>query len=204
MKRMMSTFMAIAFLVGCSSEKSLEHEKNYRRPTNVNMKHLPNEQSDLPNLKPFAYERKNARDLAHLVQTVDGVKSSVVIVSGIYTVVGVQPKKPVKTKAAQEAFRLRIYRAIQGNAHGANAAITINPEQLAQLKQIYRGVKASPRNAHYHNQLGVLIGKIQPLPNQVKRIREKPMQQPGNQPENSKQPSSFISRISAETDKLSI
>ncbi|WP_026675794.1 YhcN/YlaJ family sporulation lipoprotein [Fictibacillus gelatini] len=128
-----------------------------------------------PNTKEKSYEVENAKQIVALAKTVDGVKNAHVIVSGIYTAVGIEPTRAL-TKNEDERLRQNVYDAIRTDSHGRNAAITTNPEYVKKINEL--GIMAMKG----HNQqlkhtifdeLGTLIGKIPPLPNQAKTTKPK-------------------------------
>lgn len=168
---------AILIIAGCSQkELDLDKEKNYKDPTKVSLKHSPNSQNDAPNVNEKNYESKNAKEIYKLAKTVDGVKEVNVIVSGIYTMVGITPKQKL-TKSQSDQLRLRVYQTIKGNEHGKNAAITTDPALIKEMKGIQRVINRGDHlmNDDVYNKLGILIGKITPVSHQAKKNYQKDM-----------------------------
>ncbi|MDN4073352.1 YhcN/YlaJ family sporulation lipoprotein [Fictibacillus terranigra] len=177
MKRYVLAAAAVLCVSGCSqNELDLDKEKNYKAPTKVNMKNLPNSQNDAPNINEKNYESKNAKEISSLAQTVPGVKHADVIVSGIYTVVGITPTHKL-TQGKSDHLRLRVYHTIKGNEHGKNAAITTDPSLIKEMRGIQQKINAGDNlyTDDAYNKLGILIGKITPVSNQAKRIYQKDM-----------------------------
>ncbi|MCK6257097.1 YhcN/YlaJ family sporulation lipoprotein [Fictibacillus sp. KIGAM418] len=175
MKRYVLAAAAVLWISGCSqNELDLDKEKSYKAPTKVNMKNLPNSQNDAPNVNEKNYESKNAKEISDLAETVPGVKNADVIVSGIYTLVGITPEHHL-TKGKSDHLRLRVYQTIKGNEHGKNAAITTAPSLIREMRAIQRKIDAGDNlyTDDVYNKLGILIGKITPVSNQAKRNYQK-------------------------------
>ncbi|MDM5338157.1 YhcN/YlaJ family sporulation lipoprotein [Fictibacillus enclensis] len=168
---------AVIMISGCSKQElDLDQDKNYKAPTKVNMKKLPNSQNDAPNVNEKNYEAKNAKEIHDLAVTVPGVKQADVIVSGIYTLVGITPEKQL-SQVQKDRLRLKVYQSIKGNEHGKNAAITADPALIKEMRGIQRKIDDGDtlNTDDVYNKLGILIGKIVPPSNQAKRNEQKDM-----------------------------
>ncbi|SDM66110.1 sporulation lipoprotein, YhcN/YlaJ family [Fictibacillus solisalsi] len=168
---------AAIMISGCSGQElDLDQDKNYKAPTKVNMKKLPNSQNDAPNVNEKNYEAKNAKEIHDLAVTVPGVKQADVIVSGIYTLVGITPEKQLSQKQ-KDRLRLKVYQNIKGNEHGKNAAITADPALIKEMRGIQKKIDDGDtlNTDDVYNKLGILIGKIVPPSNQAKRNEQKDM-----------------------------
>ncbi|MDN4523367.1 YhcN/YlaJ family sporulation lipoprotein [Fictibacillus fluitans] len=177
MRNFLLVIGAVILIAGCSNrELDLDQDKNYKAPTKVNQKNLPNSQNDAPNVNEKNYEAKNAKEIHDLAVTVPGVKQADVIVSGIYTLVGINPDKPL-SREQKDRLRLKVYQSIKGNEHGKNAAITADPAIIKEMRGIQRKIDEGDtlNTDDAYNKLGILIGRIVPPSNQAKKNEQKDM-----------------------------
>jgi YhcN/YlaJ family sporulation lipoprotein len=130
----------------------------------------PNSQIDSPLVEEKNEEVHQSKDLVQLAEKVNGVDKAYVIVSGIYTLVGIVPTEPVNTGEENDQLRKEVYDALKGNAHGRNAAITTDPAKINEIKKLGNKVEQSEHDLKggVYNEIGVLIGKIRPVKNQLK------------------------------------
>ncbi|MED1865635.1 YhcN/YlaJ family sporulation lipoprotein [Fictibacillus nanhaiensis] len=142
----------------------------------------PNTQIDSPLVVEKSDEVHQSKDLVQLAEKVNGVDKAYVIVSGIYTLVGIVPYEPVSSGNENDQLRKEVYNGIKGNAHGRNAAITTDPDKIVQIKKL--GNTASHSKHHsksgVYNELGILIGKIKPLKGQSKSTERQEMHEEKN------------------------
>ena len=137
----------------------------------------PNSQIDSPLVEEKNEEVHQSKDLVQLAQKVNGVDKAYVIVSGIYTLVGIVPSEPVQPGEENDQLRKEVYDVLKGNAHGRNAAITTDPEKIKQIKELGKRTEESEHQLKggVYNELGILIGKIQPLRGQLKSTERQEM-----------------------------
>ncbi|GGB55862.1 YhcN/YlaJ family sporulation lipoprotein [Fictibacillus barbaricus] len=137
----------------------------------------PNSQIDSPLVEEKNEEVHQSKDLVQLAQKVNGVDKAYVIVSGIYTLVGIVPSEPVQPGEENDQLRKEVYNVLKGNAHGRNAAITTDPEKIKQIKELGKRTEESEHQLKggVYNELGILIGKIQPLRGQLKSTERQEM-----------------------------
>lgn len=137
----------------------------------------PNSQIDSPLVEEKNEEVHQSKDLVQLAQKVNGVEKAYVIVSGIYTLVGIVPSETVQPGEENDQLRKEVYNVLKGNAHGRNAAITTDPEKIKQIKELGKRTEESEHQLKggVYNELGILIGKIQPLRGQLKSTERQEM-----------------------------
>lgn len=137
----------------------------------------PNTQIDSPLVVEKSDEVHQSKDLVQLAEKVNGVDKAYVIVSGIYTLVGIVPYEPVSPGEENDQLRKEVYNGLKGNAHGRNAAITTDPDKIAQIKRLGNMASHSKHDSKsgVYNEMGILIGKIKPLKGQMKSTERQDM-----------------------------
>jgi YhcN/YlaJ family sporulation lipoprotein len=137
----------------------------------------PNTQIDSPLVEEKSEELHQSKDLVQLAEKVEGVEKAYVIVSGIYTLVGIVPSTPVGPGEENNELRKEVYNVLKGNAHGRNAAITTDPEKITKIKDLGKKVEQSKNDLQggVYNELGVLIGQIKPLKGHLKSTERQDM-----------------------------
>jgi YhcN/YlaJ family sporulation lipoprotein len=164
-------------LAGCNNKDRIGMDKgNLKEMANTNSERTPNSQVDSPLVEEKSEEIHQSKDLVQLIEQVDGVRETHVIVSGIYTVVGIETDTNERGNE-NEPLRKEVYDAIKGNAHGRNAAITTDPEKIDQIKKLGKKIKQSRYDLQggVYNELGVLIGQIKPVPGHYKSTERQEM-----------------------------
>lgn len=143
----------------------------------------PNTQIDSPLVVEKSDEVHQSKDLVQLAQKVNGVDKAYVIVSGIYTLVGIVPTEPVGPGEENDSLREEVYKVLKGNAHGRNAAITTDPEKIKEIKKIGEVAARSKKDSKsgVYNEMGILIGKIKPVKGQSKSTERQEMHEEMNQ-----------------------
>lgn len=133
----------------------------------------PNSQIDSPLVEEKNFEVHQSKDLVQLSEKVNGVDKAYVIVSGIYTLVGIVPAEPVKAGEENDQLRKEVYNVLKGNAHGRNAAITTDPDKIDEIKKLGNKIGQSETDSKggVYNELGILIGKIRPVKGQLKSTK---------------------------------
>ncbi|MBH0160895.1 YhcN/YlaJ family sporulation lipoprotein [Fictibacillus sp. 26RED30] len=142
----------------------------------------PNTQIDSPLVVEKSDEVHQSKDLVQLAEKINGVDQAYVIVSGIYTLVGIVPNEPVSPGKENDQLRREVYNGIKGNAHGRNAAITTDPDRIEQIKKLGNTASHSKHDSKsgVYNELGILIGKIKPLKGQSKSTERQEMHEEKN------------------------
>ncbi|MFG6495290.1 YhcN/YlaJ family sporulation lipoprotein [Fictibacillus sp. UD] len=143
----------------------------------------PNTQIDSPLVVEKSDEVHQSKDLVQLAEKVNGVDKAYVIVSGIYTLVGIVPSVPVEPGEENDSLRKEVYKVLKGNAHGRNAAITTDPVKIKEIKKI-GSIAAQSKNdskSGVYNEMGILIGKIKPVKGHSQSTKRQDMHENMNQ-----------------------
>ncbi|MBY6036005.1 YhcN/YlaJ family sporulation lipoprotein [Fictibacillus nanhaiensis] len=179
MQKVTVLFMCLVFILGACSGKSGSGDEGLdtKQVKFRTSERLPNSQIDSPLVEEKSDEVHQSKDLVQLAEKVEGVDKAYVIVSGIYTLVGIVPTQRVAPGEENDALRKEVYNVIKGNAHGRNAAITTDPEKIKQIKGLGKKVEQSKNDLQggVYNELGILIGKIRPLSGQYKSTERQDM-----------------------------
>ncbi|MBN3555311.1 YhcN/YlaJ family sporulation lipoprotein [Fictibacillus nanhaiensis] len=182
-KSAMFVLSSVLLLSACSGKTGSGDETLDTKQVKYNTsERKPNTQIDSPLVVEKSDEVHQSKDLVLLAEKVNGVDKAYVIVSGIYTLVGIVPEEPVSPGKENDQLRQDVYNGLKGNAHGRNAAITTDPDKIEQIKKLGNTASHSKHDSKsgVYNELGILIGKIKPLKGQSKSTERQEMHEEMN------------------------
>ncbi|MFC7372260.1 YhcN/YlaJ family sporulation lipoprotein [Fictibacillus iocasae] len=181
MKRCAFWLVCLMAASGCGNVFTKETDQHYRNPSKVSHE-LPNSENDSPVVEEKSSEVHYAKEISKLADKVKGVKKSHVIVTGMYTLIGIEREgRPSSTE--DHLLRRRVYESVKDNSHGRTAAITTDQKKVMQIQRlgVQIGEGHHDMKGKIYNQVGVLIGQIPPLSGQYKNTKmEDAKKQDGN------------------------
>jgi YhcN/YlaJ family sporulation lipoprotein len=173
-------------LTACNTNKQPNQEstEETKQIKNTKAGREPNSQIDSPLVEEKSEEVHQSRDLVRLTENINGVSKAYVIVSGMYTLVGVESVQKVKAGNEDEQLRKEVYDVLKENAHGRNAAITTDPIKIAEIKRLGEKVEQGKRHQLHrgvYNELGKLISGIKPVKGHYQSTKRQDMHKDMNE-----------------------
>jgi YhcN/YlaJ family sporulation lipoprotein len=178
-------FLALIFVLGACSGKSGSGDETLdtKQVKYDTSERKPNSQIDSPLVVEKSDEVHQSKDLVQLAEKVNGVEKAHVIVTGNYTLVGIESTTQVARGEENDELRKEVYNVLKENAHGRNSAITTDPEKIKKIKELGKKIQHSKKSSKsgVYNEVGVLIGSIKPLDGQAKSTKRQEMHEEMNQ-----------------------
>jgi YhcN/YlaJ family sporulation lipoprotein len=181
MRKYLGIILALSIgLTACGSNKQPNQEsaEETKQIKNTKAGREPNSQIDSPLVERKSGEVHQSKDLVKLAENIPGVKKAYVIVSGTYTLVGIEPVTKVQPGQENEQLRIEVYEVLKENAQGRNAAITTDPDKIADIKRMGEKVAQGKRHQLHrgvYNELGHIISRIKPVKGQYKSTERQEM-----------------------------
>ncbi|MDR7072231.1 YhcN/YlaJ family sporulation lipoprotein [Fictibacillus barbaricus] len=163
---------------GTNKQPNQESTEETKQIKNTKAGREPNSYIDTPSVERKSGEVHQSKDLVKLAENVPGVQKAYVIVSGLYTLVGIQPMTKVQPGQENDELRTEVYNVLKKNAQGRNAAITTDPDKIADIKRLGEKVTQGKRHQTHrgvYNELGHIISKIKPVNGQYKSTERQEM-----------------------------
>jgi YhcN/YlaJ family sporulation lipoprotein len=176
---------AAVMLSACNTNKNsnMESQEETKQIKNTKSGRDPNSQIDTPLVERKSEEVHQSKDLVNLTEGINGVSQAYVIVSGLYTLVGIEPVQKVNPGEENEPLRKKVYDVLKENAHGRNAAITTDPDKIKQIKQLGSKIEHGKRHQLHrgvYNDLGYIISQIKPVKGQYQSTERQDMHENTN------------------------
>jgi YhcN/YlaJ family sporulation lipoprotein len=165
MKKVVVILFCIMFLTACSVFENLSiEEQHYSNPAVDNRSDENTRSYDIPNVKQISSERDVAKDFVELAETVKGVDGATVIVSGIYSVVGLTFEKDLANTEKSKVKDL-VYEALATHPRGVNTVIATDSDHIATIQDLGERLKGEKVADDVYQELGYLIGQLEPNEN---------------------------------------